>query len=120
MKPKARYGVGTVAKFPRESALIDIEIHGTGGRTAESRSVLLQSTREALMNAPYSDQLTLVDTGSEVFNIQKIQAMPFARVYAPANLLDDTIADIRERLAHLFATLEGLQVIRVDTRKNAP
>ncbi len=75
---------------------------------------------EALMNAPYSDQLTLVDTGSEVFNIQKIQAMPFARVYAPANLLDDTIADIRERLAHLFATLEGLQVIRVDTRKNAP
>ncbi|HYS91111.1 MAG TPA: hypothetical protein VEN78_39875 [Bradyrhizobium sp.] len=100
--------------------MIDIEIHGTGGRTAESRSVLLQSTREALMNAPYSDQLTLVDTGSEVFNIQKIQAMPFARVYAPANLLDDTIADIRERLAHLFATLEGLQVIRVDTRKNAP
>jgi hypothetical protein len=83
-------------------------------RTAESHSVLLQSTREALMNAPYSDQLTLVDTASEVFNIQKIQTMPFARIYAPANLLD------RERLAHLFATLEGLQVIRVDTRKNAP
>lgn len=97
--------------------MIDIEIHGTGGRTAESRSVLLRATREALAGASYGDQLTLVDTGSEVFNIQKIQTMPFARIYAPADLLDDIIFDIRERLAHRFATLEALQIIRVDTRE---
>jgi len=97
--------------------MIDIEIHGTGGRTAESRSVLLRATREALAGASYGDQLTLVDTGSEVFNIQKVQSMPFARIYAPADLLDDIITDIRERLVHLFATLEALQIIRVDTRE---
>ncbi len=79
--------------------------------------MLLRATREALAGTSYGDQITLVDTGSEVFNMQKIQTMPFARIYAPADLLDDIILDIRERLAHLFATLEALQIIRVDTRE---
>ncbi len=76
--------------------MIDIEIHGTGGRTAESRSVLLRATREALAGASYGDQITLVDTGSEVFNMQKVQTMPFARIYAPADL-STTSYSISER-----------------------
>ena len=44
------------------------------------------------------------------------QSMPFARIYAPADVLASTIADIRQRLAHLFVTLEGVQIVRVNTR----
>ena len=93
--------------------MIDIEIHGTGGRTAESRSVLLRATREALAEASYGDQLTLVDTGSEVFNIQKVQSMPFDRIYAPGE---------REALNQEAYAREGIPlnaVTRADLREVA-
>ncbi len=96
--------------------MIDIEIHGTAGRTHESREVLLRATRAALANVAYADTLTLVDTGSNVFSVSEVQTMPFARIYAPADVLASTIEDIRGKLAHLFATLEGVQVVRVNTR----
>jgi hypothetical protein len=97
-------------------AMIDIEIHGTAGRTRESREALLRATRAALADVAYAETLTLVDTGSNVFSVREVQTMPFARIYAPADVLASTIDDVRERLAHLFETLEGVQVVRVNTR----
>jgi hypothetical protein len=96
--------------------MIDIEIHGTAGRTRESREALLRATRAALADAAFAETLTLVDTGSNVFSMGGMETMPFARIYAPADVLASTIANIRERLAHLFETLEGVQIVRVNTR----
>jgi hypothetical protein len=70
------------------------------------------------VDAPYRNQLTLVDTGSAVYTMDQVQTMPFARVYAPPNVLPGVINDIRDRLKDLFETLEGIQVIRVNTREN--
>jgi hypothetical protein len=67
--------------------MIDIEIHGTAGRTRESRDALLRATRAALAHAAYAETLTLVDTGSSVFSMREVQTMPFARIYAPAEVL---------------------------------
>ncbi len=96
--------------------MIDIEIHGTGGRTVEARLHLLAQTRMVLKNADYVHQLTLVDVESEVSSIDMVQSPPFARVYAPPDIIDEIIADIQTRLKELFETLEGVQVIRVSTR----
>jgi hypothetical protein len=69
-----------------------------------------------LADAAFAETLTLVDTGSNVFSMREVQTMPFARIYAPADVLASTIANIRERLAYLFETLEGVQIVRVNTR----
>jgi hypothetical protein len=98
--------------------MIDIEIYGTGGRTTQSRVSLLAQTRRALASASYGNQLTLVDTESAVYSMDQVQMMPFARVYAPPSVLPNIIDDIRDRLKDLFETLEGIQVIRVNTRGN--
>lgn len=98
--------------------MIDIEIHGTGQRTIESRRYLLSATRKSLVGASYLMQLTIVDTGSDVYSYDEIQTLPFARVYAPPEVLPEVISDIRTRLADLFTTLEGVQIVRVNTREN--
>jgi hypothetical protein len=87
--------------------MIDIEIHGTGQR------YLLSATRKSLVGASYLMQLTIVDTGSDVYSYDEIQTLPFARVYAPPEVLPEVISDIRTRLADLFTTLEGVQIVRV-------
>jgi hypothetical protein len=46
-----------------------------------------------------------------------VQTAPFARVYAPPDILPGIIEDVRVRLAHLFSTLEGVQVVRINTRE---
>ncbi|SRR6266487_2329033 len=97
--------------------MIDLEIHGTGGRNVQARDHLLEQTRQALVATDYYDQLTLVDTGSTVLTMDRIQAPPFARIYAPPSVLDNVIQDIRAKLQDLFATLEGVQVIRVNIRE---
>jgi hypothetical protein len=37
--------------------MIDIEIHGTGGRTVQVRRTLLEQVHEAMEGAPYLDQV---------------------------------------------------------------
>ena len=96
--------------------MIDIEIHGTGGRTMAARAHLLEQTRRALLDTGYYDQLTAVDTGSAVYTMEGIQATPFVRVYAPPDILQNVIDDIRDRLTELYTTLEGVQVVRVNIR----
>jgi hypothetical protein len=77
----------------------------------------MTQTRKALSNTSYSDQLTFVDAGSSAHDIKLVQTMPFARVYAPPDVLPGVIDDIRRRLRDLFETLEEVQVIRVNTRE---
>jgi hypothetical protein len=98
--------------------MIDVEIHGTGGRTVQVRRTLLEQVHEAMADAPYLDQVTLVDAESNVLTMRlSMQTAPFARVYAPPDILPGIIEDVRVRLAHLFATLEGVQIVRINTRE---
>src|SRR6266496_1627775 len=96
--------------------MIDIEIHGTGGRTMAARAHLLEQTRRSLLDTPYYDQLTAVDTGSAVYTMEGLQSVPFVRIYAPPTILENVIEDIRNRLQELYTTLEGVQVVRINIR----